>query len=497
MFNDKNPTRDPVTGETLTPTPFYVDDAGLHRRRARQPEPAHAESQPRLHHHRARYLLGQRVHHQFAARRERRGVHHRLDHLRQAVRLLSHGQLRDYLLHASSSAARTPRTSATTPTVSRRTISLPPKGTSVPGCSVADDFTQSVGRSGRGAHRRGAGFPREQQPDLSRGQRILAAARIEELDGSRTCDRAWRCRSRRRGSNRIVAALNRHVTCIAQIGSRKRPLRGPFSFSRDRKPVVDGLATQLPTQPHRGMSGAHEYREVSQGSRRMRVVKGLLLQAATTALVAACGGGGYGGGDGARLHRRPRPPAPAAVIRDAQFVDDTIEGLGFSVANVGEGRTDAAGKFQFAEGRKIDFFVGGATNRIAIGSATPDYTQRRRSRSACTISPRCRRPTASLSSQPAAPAGAARRQRRQQRRLPDRRRREHRDRHRRHRHATLDFAANAANFGNDAVVEGAGDREESHADRRRRGAGCATSCCSASRAPAASRSPATTRAPWS
>src|ERR1044071_7924984 len=107
----------------------------------------------------------------------------------------------------------------------------------------------------------------------------------------------------------------------------------------------------------------------SHGSRGTRVVKGLLLQVATTALVAACGGGGYGGGDGGSSGPAPAPP-PAAVIRDAQFVDDTIDGLGFSVAIVGEGRTDATGKFQFAEGRKIDFFVGG-TNRINIGSATP------------------------------------------------------------------------------------------------------------------------------
>jgi DNA-binding beta-propeller fold protein YncE/cytochrome c553 len=105
-------------------------------------------------------------------------------------------------------------------------------------------------------------------------------------------------------------------------------------------------------------------------SRGMRVARGLLLQAATTALVAACGGGGYGGGGG---NEPPPNNPPAAVIRDAQFTDDTVEGLGFSVANVGEGRTTAAGKFQFAEGRKIDFFVGG-TNRINIGSATPDYS---------------------------------------------------------------------------------------------------------------------------
>ena len=109
------------------------------------------------------------------------------------------------------------------------------------------------------------------------------------------------------------------------------------------------------------------YRE---GSRKTRVVTGLLLQAATAALVAACGGGGYGDDGG----NNPPPPPPPPVTRDAQFVDDTIEGLGFEVANVGTGHTDAAGRFQFAEGRKIDFFVGGNTDRIAIGSATPAYT---------------------------------------------------------------------------------------------------------------------------
>jgi DNA-binding beta-propeller fold protein YncE len=109
------------------------------------------------------------------------------------------------------------------------------------------------------------------------------------------------------------------------------------------------------------------YRE---GSRRTRAVKALLLQVTTTALVAACGGGGYGDSGS------PAPaPAPApAVIRDAQFIDDTVEGLGFTVADVGSGRTDAAGKFQFAEGKKIDFFVGVAANHINIGSATPGYT---------------------------------------------------------------------------------------------------------------------------
>src|SRR5262252_2028275 len=113
----------------------------------------------------------------------------------------------------------------------------------------------------------------------------------------------------------------------------------------------------------------------SQGSRRTRVVEGLLLQVATAALVAACGGGGgYGGGGGGGSPAPPPAPAPAAVIRDAQFVDDTVEGLGFSVDAVGSGRTDSAGKFQFAEGKKINFFLGSNANHINIGSATPTYS---------------------------------------------------------------------------------------------------------------------------
>jgi len=112
-----------------------------------------------------------------------------------------------------------------------------------------------------------------------------------------------------------------------------------------------------------------------EGSRKMRGVKVLLLGVATTALVAACGGGGYGGGGGnGGGGYNPPPPPPPPTIRDAQFVDDTIEGLGFSATGVASGKTDAAGKFQFSEGQKIDFFVGGNTNRINIGSATPAYT---------------------------------------------------------------------------------------------------------------------------
>ena len=35
VFNDKNPSRNPVTGESLTPTPFHSDVAGIHGRARR------------------------------------------------------------------------------------------------------------------------------------------------------------------------------------------------------------------------------------------------------------------------------------------------------------------------------------------------------------------------------------------------------------------------------------------------------------------------------
>ena len=108
------------------------------------------------------------------------------------------------------------------------------------------------------------------------------------------------------------------------------------------------------------------------GSRWLRVSRGLALQAAAAALVAACGGGGYAGGSGSGNGNAPPPPPP--TIRDAQFTDDTVAGLTFSVSGVGDGVTDANGKFQFADGRKVDFFVGSGANRIAVGSATPAYT---------------------------------------------------------------------------------------------------------------------------
>ena len=97
---------------------------------------------------------------------------------------------------------------------------------------------------------------------------------------------------------------------------------------------------------------------------KARRLKLLLLQLAILSLTTACGGG-YGGDDA------PPPAAPPPQQVNAQFIDDTIEGLGFSVPEVVEGKTDATGKFKLAQGRRVDFFVGDGANRIVIGSATP------------------------------------------------------------------------------------------------------------------------------
>src|SRR4029453_16682252 len=81
--------------------------------------------------------------------------------------------------------------------------------------------------------------------------------------------------------------------------------------------------------------------------------------------IVACGGGG--GGDDA-----PAPPAPPPLqVSDARFSEDIVEGLGFSVATVAEGKTDATGTFKVAQGRRVDFFVGEGANRAIVGTANP------------------------------------------------------------------------------------------------------------------------------
>jgi YVTN family beta-propeller protein len=104
-------------------------------------------------------------------------------------------------------------------------------------------------------------------------------------------------------------------------------------------------------------------RGLSAHSEKARRLKLLLLQIAILSL-SACGG--YGGDNNG--YQQPAPP-PAQV--NARFTDDTIEGLGFSVPNVVDGKTDADGAFKVAQGLRVDFFVGDGANRIVLGSANP------------------------------------------------------------------------------------------------------------------------------
>jgi YVTN family beta-propeller protein len=101
----------------------------------------------------------------------------------------------------------------------------------------------------------------------------------------------------------------------------------------------------------------------SKGTTLRRTTKLLLLQGAVLQLTVACGGGGYSDDP-------PAPPAPLQVS-EAQFTDDTIEGLGFVVQNAIDGRTDANGSFKVVSGRRVDFFVGDNANHVIVGSATP------------------------------------------------------------------------------------------------------------------------------
>jgi DNA-binding beta-propeller fold protein YncE len=100
--------------------------------------------------------------------------------------------------------------------------------------------------------------------------------------------------------------------------------------------------------------------------RKLRRLQWLLLQLGVLSIAAGCGGG-YDDDDAPS-------PAPAPQIAEAQFVDEAIEGLGVSIPNVLESRTDAAGKFPFAVGRTMRFFVGEGANRLVVGSAAPAAT---------------------------------------------------------------------------------------------------------------------------
>ena len=127
----------------------------------------------------------------------------------------------------------------------------------------------------------------------------------------------------------------------------------------------------------------------AQSAHKLQLLKLTFLQIAILTMTA-CGGGGYGGNN-----TPPRTPAP--TIAEAQFVDETVEGLGFRVADVVEGKTDAAGKFRFAVGRPVQFFIGSGADRLVIGTATPAAAAPVQRLSACRISRRCRTMAISIS----------------------------------------------------------------------------------------------------
>ena len=119
QFNDKHRETNPFTGESIEPDRFYQWTIGWSDAPAGTPL-------PRLNLDRLFILAGPRTcsasetGHQRIARHRRRSRPDRRDDLRQTLRLLSPRQLRNDLLHRFTSAASTPRTSATTRTASRR-----------------------------------------------------------------------------------------------------------------------------------------------------------------------------------------------------------------------------------------------------------------------------------------------------------------------------------------------------------------------------------------
>jgi YVTN family beta-propeller protein len=114
-------------------------------------------------------------------------------------------------------------------------------------------------------------------------------------------------------------------------------------------------------------------------ARKKRLLKLMLLQV-TIAALSACGGGG-GGGDGYGNGGGSTPsngtPTTQPQVAEAQFAEATIEGLGFQVPGVVEGKTDAAGGFRFAVGRPVEFFIGNGADKLMIGTATPAATNGR------------------------------------------------------------------------------------------------------------------------
>ncbi len=90
-------------------------------------------------------------------------------------------------------------------------------------------------------------------------------------------------------------------------------------------------------------------------------IAGIVLLGMLVTLLSGCGGSDYD-----EVAATP----PIAQILEARFVDLQIEGIGFAGGAGTEGRTDASGRFSFAAGQPVEFFLGEVANRLVIGRAS-------------------------------------------------------------------------------------------------------------------------------
>ena len=180
VFNDKNPTRDPVTGETLTPTPFWSKTQGF-----TGGAPAN-QNLPTLNLNRVYIITGP-------------GTCSASESIINSLRGVN---VEVYVI--GSTTCGKPYGFYPTDNCGTTYFSIQFRGENAANFGdYADGFSphnqpgpeghlgarllggrrlhQSAGRSGRGENRRGTGLPRQQQPDLSRGQWSLVAARREVL----------------------------------------------------------------------------------------------------------------------------------------------------------------------------------------------------------------------------------------------------------------------------------------------------------------------------
>ena len=232
------PSRNPVTGEILAPTPFHVDDAGLPPARGRQP--AAADAQPRT---ACTSSPGPAP-----ARRASRSSTRCAAWASQVYLIGSTTCGKPYGFYPTDNCGTTYFTiqfrGENAANFGDYTDGFSPANTTArrghdgAGLFGRRRFHASDGRRGRRPHRRGAGVPREQQPDVpGRRRAVVAAAAHEGIDVRRLrTTAACGSRSPRHGMNRIMRRMQLNTAESARVadsranGSRKRPFGAFFFF---------------------------------------------------------------------------------------------------------------------------------------------------------------------------------------------------------------------------------------------------------------------------